>query len=50
MDDSLAEDRNTQDAQREAGGSIGVYTSDDWTGGDEEREAVRLGQCGRLNR
>ncbi|KAK3169258.1 hypothetical protein OEA41_008641 [Lepraria neglecta] len=41
--DSLAEDRNTQDAQREAGGSIG-HTSDDLTAdrGDEEREAVRL--------
>ncbi|KAL9124397.1 MAG: hypothetical protein Q9217_006269, partial [Psora testacea] len=40
--DSLAEDRDTQDAQREAGGSIGVHTSDDLTAdrGNEEGEAV----------
>lgn len=39
MGDGLTEDRDTQDAQREAGGSISAYMSDDLTAarGNEER-------------
>ena len=52
MGANLAEDCNIQDARRAADGSTGFYTSDGLAidGEDEEREAVRLGQCGRSDR
>ena len=51
MGDGLAEDRETQDTQRDACGSIGASMNDDLTADrGKKREVVRLGQSGRLNR
>lgn len=52
MGDSLAEDGDIQNVQREAGGSVSVHTNDGLTadGEDKEREDVCLGQYGRHNR